>query len=612
MILTAHDLGGGLFSHINMLVTVMEHIGSANLHVDWTNGLPYCVPSSGNLFEELFYQLSPVIDGDERSNRWPHYRYTYKAAEELYRGRSAWRWHLNKWWSRLHVLPLIMAEVNRMTADWKDDVAGLHIRNSSIGAECPGGISPSLADYERAIGGVTGRIYLATDNDEAVKYMRALLGERLIVRPIPRGDSMASEYHRTVAQSVSDAQNCLIDALILARCDHLIHSVSNIATAVLYMNPRMGHSFVCYDYVFRRDTQCTASERAFALDGSKRTSPERLAHFEHPSWKGWLYLYQDGIFSRHGETENGFWTEQDDIIELRWLDWNPERFKLATFSRRGEAYPHAGNGLNTLQYRYTRRVEMIVVKLTGGLGNQMFQYAFGLATSRALGVELRLSYHDKQRVFGLGVYGIQLSRYLPQKAPIVRHSGNCGEDTLRQICGQILNIQSAHVWIEGYFQNEECFSSIADEVRKLYTLQGEAPAVTEERVAVAVHVRLGDYLGSDSHYLCTSDYYSEAMTQMRTKWEKVQFLVFSDEPSKCRGYVGEHADVLIMPAMNETDTLAMMQACKGFIISNSTFSWWAAWLSGSKQIICPDRFLRRGDWNICPDHWVRLPVKGGS
>ena len=55
---------------------------------------------------------------------------------------------------------------------------------------------------------------------------------------------MQTELHHFRAQTIRDAQNCLIDALAMARCTRLIHSVSNIATAVLYMNPDMPHTFV--------------------------------------------------------------------------------------------------------------------------------------------------------------------------------------------------------------------------------------------------------------------------------------------------------------------------------------------------------------------------------
>jgi hypothetical protein len=245
MILTTHNPGAGLFSHINFLVTVLEARGDTDFHVDWTEGMVYCEPGAGNLFEQLFEQLSPAKEGAEVISHWPHMRYTGTSAPALYAGKSEWRWKLNECWKQLKVLPGIGAEVERFSEGWEADMIALHVRNYRIGIECPGGDSPRLVDYAEVLERVTGRVFLATDNEEAVAFFRRRFGDRIVVRDIPRASTMEVEYHQTAPQSVHDARNVLIDALLMARCGHLVHSVSNIATAVLYMNPQMRHTFVC-------------------------------------------------------------------------------------------------------------------------------------------------------------------------------------------------------------------------------------------------------------------------------------------------------------------------------------------------------------------------------
>jgi hypothetical protein len=244
MILVPHNSRAGLFSHINLVVTLIENRGAADFHVDWTNGMLYCEPDRGNLFEYLFDQLASESPNDTRSCAWPHRKYTGNAAAALYRGKPDWRRRLNASWNRLRVSRDIIADVDSFCQNWCEATAAVHIRNHWIGTECVGGVSPSLEDYQAKLHDVDGKIFLATDNNEAVDFFRACFSDRLLVREIPRGRDMQSEYHLTARQGFLDARNTLIDALIMARCQYLIHSVSNIATAVLYINPEMYHTFV--------------------------------------------------------------------------------------------------------------------------------------------------------------------------------------------------------------------------------------------------------------------------------------------------------------------------------------------------------------------------------
>jgi hypothetical protein len=243
MILVPHVRGAGLFSQFNKLITVMEASQTADIYVDWRQGTLYGRRSDGNLFEHLFHQLAPLRRGDQRVSDWPHYRYTGTAAAALY-PHDSWRRPLNLWWSKLRVLPALLAEADGFLAPHGSAVTAVHIRNSRIGAECPTRIAPTLGDYREALAGIERKVFLATDNAEAVHEIKELLGDRLLVRNFDRSPDMNTELHHWRRQTVRDAQDCLVDALIMARCCRIIHSVSNIATAVLYMNPAIPHTFV--------------------------------------------------------------------------------------------------------------------------------------------------------------------------------------------------------------------------------------------------------------------------------------------------------------------------------------------------------------------------------
>lgn len=247
MTLFSHFPTAGLFSHINFVITHMDYAQSSDFIVDWTEGMLYTDPSGGNLFELLFRPLPAKNATRERCNKWPHYSYTSAWVSLLYEGEPSWRNRLHQWWAMFEVREEILEEVSRFCAGWKSPVLAMHIRNDNIGAECPGYAAPSLADYERALDALSDgseQVFLATDNDQALEHFIHLLGSRLLYRRIPRGRDMNTEFHITTRQTVEDARNCLVDALVMSRCEHLIHSVSNIATAVLYMNPAMGHTFV--------------------------------------------------------------------------------------------------------------------------------------------------------------------------------------------------------------------------------------------------------------------------------------------------------------------------------------------------------------------------------
>lgn len=121
----------------------------------------------------------------------------------------------------------------------------------------------------------------------------------------------------------------------------------------------------------------------------------------------------------------------------------------------------------------------------------------------------------------------------------------------------------------------------------------------------AIHIRRTDYLQlADYHHNLPREYYEKAMEMMSDKCE--QFLIFSDDPAWCRK---EFIAIPVMDARQDWEDLYLMSQCKHFIIANSSFSWWAAYLSGSTSVIAPakwfgDKMQTKETFNFYLPEWT--------
>jgi hypothetical protein len=155
-----------------------------------------------------------------------------------------------------------------------------------------------------------------------------------------------------------------------------------------------------------------------------------------------------------------------------------------------------------------------------------------------------------------------------------------------------------------------------DEARSLHSLFGQHAHTT------AVHVRRGDYLGLEEVVnICPLHYFTIAMDHMRTTHSGTHFLVFSDDINWCLEQFGEYEDVTVVtppanasPIQTDMADFNLMRSCDAFIISNSTYSWWAAYLSQSADVICPARWLKGTASaqvpieTLLPSHWLRHSI----
>jgi Glycosyl transferase family 11 len=294
---------------------------------------------------------------------------------------------------------------------------------------------------------------------------------------------------------------------------------------------------------------------------------------------------------------------------------------------------------------------LVVSRMMGGMGNQMFQYSAGLCVARRLGAAHRLHLAQPAeatvRQFSLACFPLKSRFAAPWELPVSAWAAKRGwlERKAVQACERVvprrftvltqtdtplddrLFSATGSVYLDGYWQSEAYFSDVSEEVRSLFTswptLSGEMRVVNSAIAgcsSVAVHVRRGDYVSnrqsSRSHGVCPTSYYASGVAEIARRRDDVTAFVFSDEPEWCR----QHLELgcrttFVEGSANHPDweDMAVMSHCRDHVISNSSFSWWAAWLASAedKIVVAPRRwFLDEARESrastIVPPTWLRL------
>lgn len=277
---------------------------------------------------------------------------------------------------------------------------------------------------------------------------------------------------------------------------------------------------------------------------------------------------------------------------------------------------------------------MLIVKFQGGLGNQMFQYAFYKSLSIKGGkVKADLSeYQYDKRAFQLNnvfpSVRIQetncLARrfYLPSYrlrhfSPLYIEETNPGEfDTHIQ--------RHKNGFLDGYWQSERYFKEIKSELLNDFQfLQPIPQEIQDKRImmqkqeSVSVHIRRGDYLEPVNAAIfggiCTLQYYQKALDYFRHYLNNPVFYFFSDDMDWVKAnLIAENVLYMdnseLSPNYSWYD-LFLMSQCKYNIIANSSFSWWGAWLNQTpeKKVVCPARWSNQDIFpDIFNEDWIKL------
>lgn len=258
---------------------------------------------------------------------------------------------------------------------------------------------------------------------------------------------------------------------------------------------------------------------------------------------------------------------------------------------------------------------MITTILQGGMGNQMFQYAMGLAQARRLGTKLCLDATrlGGKRPFNLGQWSLESLILTTREEPTVVERGMPYNQEV------VDSIKDGDI-LQGYWQSEKYFENVKTELRSIFTPFApidaddlETISVMEHPNSVAVHVRRGDYLiepHKSFHGVLSDKYYAEAIMKIWYNFEfTAPFFVFSDDTEYVKQKFGKAA-YFISPGREARD-IYLMSRCKHAIIANSSFSWWGAWLGDTKErmVVAPEKWFDQAkeDYSdIVPSRWVKV------
>ncbi len=291
---------------------------------------------------------------------------------------------------------------------------------------------------------------------------------------------------------------------------------------------------------------------------------------------------------------------------------------------------------------------MIVVKLQGGLGNQMFQYSL-YRTLELLNKEVKLdvSYYD----YSYAHNGIELEKVFNLKLDTISRSelkyefgiGNINTNykllnkLLRKLIlspssrknhykevdhyfkSNISNYENAY--LDGFWQSELYFKNFKREIVKDFTFLIEEEKLGEKNIkllnqinnsnSVSIHIRGGDYLKHSSlGNVCNERYYNSAIKNLSDKIEKPNYYIFTDDYNYCKSILNIKDAVYVTWNKNDNSYLDMflMSRCKHNIIANSSFSWWGAYLNKNteKKVVMPNTWFNDKYSDITNIDWIKM------
>lgn len=290
---------------------------------------------------------------------------------------------------------------------------------------------------------------------------------------------------------------------------------------------------------------------------------------------------------------------------------------------------------------------MIIVKIIGGLGNQMFQYAMGKYIENTYQIEVKYDIRSFEkyllRKYELESFNIN-AKYANNDE--LRRYTNYFTRGLKKV-GRYLGVKNIYyltrllqedntgllpqgikitdnLYLDGYWQNYLYVSKIQSLLRMQFTLKeplhGLNAKVAESissNQSIAMHIRRGDYVTNpdvaNKHGLCSIEYYNRCINSILKKVDSPRLFIFTDDPDWARNNINYDIEMEIVDhngSENACVDLILMSMCKYHIIANSSFSWWSAWLSSypSKNVYAPkiwfaDRKVNIKSNYIIPESW---------
>lgn len=299
---------------------------------------------------------------------------------------------------------------------------------------------------------------------------------------------------------------------------------------------------------------------------------------------------------------------------------------------------------------------MIITKLYGGLGNQMFQYAAGLSLAKRTGQKLKLditalsnySLHQNYQFDKIFNHNFEIASKLDclmvlkyQYKRGVHGSIAIAPNHKYGLTRTLIRQNTFNYWegferlkgskyLAGYWQSEKYFRFAKDDVYKHFNFKEFEKETNTTRIlnikkenSVFIHIRRGDYVSDpktkEFHGICGYNYYKSAIKLIKKNIDNPLFFIFSDDPEEAKRIIGESKNIDYIQdnqGLYSYNDLHLMSHCRHHILANSSFSWWGAWLSryryakkGKQITIAPDRWLLKANEeieDIYNPEWIKL------
>lgn len=294
---------------------------------------------------------------------------------------------------------------------------------------------------------------------------------------------------------------------------------------------------------------------------------------------------------------------------------------------------------------------MIISKLIGGLGNQMFQFATGLALAKHLNMPYRIDIkllnkynrHNGYQLNEIFDFNFEIANYLELWSLLKFKTYSVINESVEKVnpyafdsnvrvfreyshnyINDFENINKP-CYISGYWQSEKYFEEFDSEIRKIFAFKNDLSGLNKKHEneilnsdSVSIHVRRGDYLSNASaakfHGICELDYYQKAIKIISNKIKNPTYFIFSDDVEYIVNnfsFLENYRIIDNNQGLESYNDLRLMALCKHHIIANSTFSWWGAWLANHKNqiVIAPEKWFI-GSTEIMKDiyckNWMKL------
>jgi len=286
---------------------------------------------------------------------------------------------------------------------------------------------------------------------------------------------------------------------------------------------------------------------------------------------------------------------------------------------------------------------MIIVKLSGGLGNQMFQYALGKSVSIKTEQELKfdISFYSEQKfrklelvnfigqinIAGKEEIGKTLfpkNIFLKTASCLFKQAWKLSKNYIKEKKSfnfqEDIFLKKESCFFDGYWQNPKYFDDIREVLTKEMSIKNDSLDDYSKEVldnmektnAVSIHIRAGDYLNiPEVRDICSRDYYLKAISMIKEKVINPTFFVFCEDENYSSQILPTNLEYIFVNTNVEKPymDLFLMTKCKHNIIANSSFSWWGGWLNknSEKLVICPRIWHNKyKEADIIPVAWTKI------